>query len=222
MTDFAAMYALACGRHGGPEKIKRRLPELVSADVLRSRSDSWYLSVLTRRTFRAGLNHAWVDKQWPHFEKTFFGFDPDKLVLMPDEMFDERMEDPKLIRHHGKMHAIRINAQLVRELRAEYGSMGEFLAQWPATDGVKLWEVFRKRGKHLGGRSAPAFLRMVGWDAWMPTTHVLAGLVARDIVPKALTSMRDRQAAQDAFNHWSAESGWPIAHVSQLLAMTIG
>lgn len=222
MTDFAAMYALACKRHGSKEKVAQRLAILASPEELRSRSDSWYLSIMTRRTFRAGLNHAWVDKQWPYFEKAFFGFDPDKLVLMPDEMFDERMADPNLIRHYGKMHAIRVNAQLVREIRAEYGSVGECLAEWPNTEGVALWEFLRKRGKHLGGLSSPAFLRMSGWDAWMPTSHVRAGLVARGIVPHKLTSLRDQKAAQSAFNRWHEESGWPIAHISQVLAMTIG
>lgn len=222
MTDFASMYALACKRQGGADKVAARLPQVVSPETLRSRSDAWYLSVMTRRTFRAGLNHAWVDAQWPYFEKAFFGFDPDKLVLMPDEMFDERMADPKLIRHYGKMHAIRVNAQLIREIRAEYGSVGECLAQWSPMEGAQLWELLRKRGKHLGGLSAPAFLRMSGWDAWMPTSHVRAGLVAREIIPHKLTSLRDQQAAQEAFNRWASESGWPIAHISQVLAMTVG
>lgn len=222
MNDFASIYALACEQHQGFENVKKRLPPVVSAKELRSRSDAWYLSLMMRRVFRAGLNHAWVDSRWHFFERAFFDFDPDKLVLMSDEMFDARMEDENLIRHHGKMHAIRINAQLVREIRGEYGSVGELLAQWPTTDGVMLWELFRKRGKHLGGLSAPAFLRMAGWDAWMPTSHVRAALVARAIIPHALTSLRDRQAAQEAINGLAEESGWPIAHISQLLAMTIG
>lgn len=222
MTSFDAIYTLACERHQGPENVKKRLPQVASKNTLRSRSDAWYLSLMMRRVFRAGLNHAWVDSRWPYFEKAFFGFDPDKLVLMPDDMFDARLEDENLIRHPGKMQAIRINAQLVRELRAEFGGVGELLAQWPVEEGVELWELLRKRGKQLGGLSAPAFLRMAGWDTWMPTSHVRAALVARDIIPHALTSMRDRRAAQAAMNDWAAASGWPISHISQLLAMTVG
>src|SRR5690625_5244555 len=124
MTSFDAIYALACERHQGPENVKKRLPQVASKNTLRSRSDAWYLSLMMRRVFRAGLNHAWVDSRWPYFEKAFFGFDPDKLVLMPDDMFDARLEDENLIRLPGKMQAIRINAQLVRELRAEYGGVG--------------------------------------------------------------------------------------------------
>lgn len=222
MNDFESIYALACERHQGFANVKKRLPVVAAAEELRSRTDAWYLSLMMRRVFRAGLNHAWVDSRWPVFEQAFFNFDPDKLVLMSDDMFDRKMEDENLIRHHGKMHAIRINAQLVREIRAEYGSVGELLCAWPTTDGVMLWELFKKRGKHLGGLSAPAFLRMAGWDVWMPTSHVRAALVARGVVPHALTSLRDRKLAQAALNRWAAESGWSIAHISQLLAMTIG
>ncbi|MGB1202893.1 MAG: DNA-3-methyladenine glycosylase I, partial [Alloalcanivorax venustensis] len=168
------------------------------------------------------LKHSLVDAKWPAFEEAFFGFDPDKLVLMPDSMLEERMQDTRLIRHWGKIKAIRHNAQLVLDLRREYGSMGRWLADWPAEDTVGMWMLLKKRGKQLGGNSGAAFLRMVGRDTWYPTNDVISVLRAHRIIDKSLASQRDQRAAQAAFNQWQSESGRPQAHISKVLALTVG
>lgn len=222
MTPFKDLLALAVNRKGSLNAVKAQLPEVADADLLRSRDDAWYLSLMTRRVFRAGLKHSLVDAKWPAFEEAFFGFDPDKLVLMPDTMLDERMQDSRLIRHWGKMKAIRHNAQFVLDLAAEYGSVGEWLAGWPADDTVGMWMLLKKRGKQLGGNSGAAFLRMAGRDTWYPTDDVIAALKAQNIIDKPPVSQRDQRAAQQAFNNWQQESGWPQAHISKTLAFTIG
>lgn len=222
MTPFKDLLALAVNRKGSLNAVKAQLPEVADAGLLRSRDDAWYLSLMTRRVFRAGLKHSLVDAKWPAFEEAFFGFDPDKLVLMPDTMLDERMQDSRLIRHWGKMKAIRHNAQFVLDLAAEYGSVGEWLAGWPADDTVGMWMLLKKRGKQLGGNSGAAFLRMAGRDTWYPTDDVVAALKAQNIIDKPPVSQRDQRAAQQAFNNWQQESGWPQAHISKTLAFTIG
>ena len=222
MTPFKDLLALAVNRKGSLATVKRQMPDVASAKELRSRDDAWYLSVMTRRIFRAGLKHSLVDSKWPAFEDAFFGFDPEKLVLMPDPMLDERMQDTRLIRHWGKMKAIRHNAQFVLDLAAEYGSVGEWLASWPADDTVGMWALLKKRGKQLGGNSGAAFLRMTGRDTWYPTNDVVAALKAQNIIDKPPASQRDQRAAQQAFNQWQQESGWHQAHISKVLAFTIG
>ncbi|WP_290525046.1 DNA-3-methyladenine glycosylase I [Alcanivorax sp.] len=222
MTPFKDLLSLAVNRKGSLKMVKAQLPDVADAETLRSRDDSWYLSVMTRRIFRAGLNHSLVDSKWPAFEQAFFGFDPEKLVLMPDSMLDERMQDTRLIRHWGKMKAIRHNAQFVRDLAEEYGSVGEWLAGWPAEDTVGMWMLLKKRGKQLGGNSGAAFLRMTGRDTWYPTNDVVAALKAQNIIDKPPASQRDQRAAQQAFNQWQQQSGWPQAHISKVLAFTIG
>ena len=124
MTPFKDLLALAVNRKGSLKAVKAELPGVADAGLLRNRDDAFYFSALTRRIFRAGLKHSLVDNKWPAFEDAFFGFDPEKLVLMPDSMLDERMQDTRLIRHWGKMKAIRHNAQLVLDLAEEYGSVG--------------------------------------------------------------------------------------------------
>lgn len=222
MIDFDALHRLATQRHGATSLSTAYLPQVLDAPDLMARDDAFYLSAMTRRIFRAGLRYKLVDNKWPAFEAAFFNFDPDKLVLMPDAMLESRMQDTRLIRHWGKMKAIRVNAQMVLDIRQQYGSVGQWLAQWPADDTIGLWLLMRRQGKQLGGNSAPAFLRMVGKDTWYPTTDVVAALSAHGIIDKAPTSQRDLKAAQAAFNTWQQQSGWPQAHISQMLAYTVG
>lgn len=222
MRSFSDIHSLACRRHGGPEAVAAGLPTVLKPAALAKKSDAFYLSAMMRRVFRAGLTHSLVDAKWPAFEDAFFGFDPEKLVLMPDDMLDARMQDTRLIRHYGKMRAIRHNAQLVTDVAREHGNFGRFIGQWPDDAVADLWRELSRRGKQLGGNSAPAFLRMVGRDTWYPTGDVLAGLIANGVVDKALASQRDRRAAQQAFNQWQQESGLPQAHISRILAMTVG
>lgn len=222
MIEFKDLLALAVNRKGGLKPVKAQLPAVKTAAQLRRPDDAFYFSALTRRVFRAGLTHSLVDAKWPAFEEAFFGFDPDKLVLMPDSMLEERMQNTRLIRHWGKMKAIRHNAQLILDLRREYGSVGRWLADWPADDTVGMWMLLKKRGKQLGGNSGAAFLRMVGRDTWYPTDDVVAVLKSHRIIDKAPVSQRDQRAAQTAFNQWQRESGWPQAHISKVLAFTVG
>ena len=222
MIEFRDLMALAVNRKGGVKQVEAQLPAVKTPAQLRKPDDAFYFSALTRRIFRAGLTHTLVDAKWPVFEEVFFGFDPEKLVLMPDSMLEERMQDTRLIRHWGKMKAIRHNAQLVLDLRQEYGSVGDWLADWPADDTVGMWQLLKKRGKQLGGNSGAAFLRMVGRDTWYPTGDVVAALKGHNIIDKAPASQRDQRAAQAAFNQWQAESGRPQAHISKILAFTVG
>ena len=122
MKQFDDLYRLACDRKGGARALEALLPEVASAEWLKQQPDAFYLSAMTRRVFRAGLKHSLVDARWPAFEQAFFGFDPEKLVLMPDAMLDERMQDRSLIRHWGKMKAIRHNAQFVHDVARAEGS----------------------------------------------------------------------------------------------------
>ena len=222
MIEFKELMTLAVNRKGGLKPVQAQLPAVKSAAQLRKPDDAFYFSAMTRRVFRAGLTHSLVDARWPAFEQAFFGFDPEKLVLMPDAMLEERMQNEKLIRHWGKMKAIRHNAQLILDLRREYGSVGNWLAGWPSEDTVGMWQLLKKRGKQLGGNSGAAFLRMVGRDTWYPTDDVAAVLRAHRVIDKGLASQRDQRAAQAAFNQWQAESGYPQAHISKIIAFTVG
>jgi len=184
--------------------------------------DSFLLSNLSRRVFRAGIKHSVVDGKWPEFEKAFFGFDPHKVALMSDDQLEGLMQNDKIIRHWGKIKSTRLNAYMVTEYIEKHGSFAQFVAQWPVDDIVGLWAELKKQGSHLGGNSGAYFLRLIGKDTFVLTDDVVAALKAQGIVDKKPTSKRDLLAVQQAFNQWHSESGMAYSHISRLLAHTVG
>jgi 3-methyladenine DNA glycosylase Tag len=103
----------------------------------------------------------------------------------------------------------------------EHGSFGAWLADWPGTNIVELWEALAKRFSQMGGNSGPSFLRMVGKDTFVLTHSVTAALKlwgAADTPPK---NHKDRAAVQSCFNAWAAETGRPLCQLSLILAASV-
>lgn len=195
---------------------------LATPEQLAQRSDADYLSLISRRVFRAGMKHSVIDAKWPAFEEAFWGFKPEACVLIDDARFEELMQNTAIIRHWGKLKTVPINAQMVLDVAREYGSFGQFLAQWPTEDIVGLWGFLKKQGAHLGGDGASRFLRMAGKDTFVLTDDVVRALVNAGVVSKKPTSLKDLKATQLAFNEWHQQSGRPLAHISMILAFSIG
>lgn len=221
MRDYPWLYEYCLNRFGSVAALEARLPQPKSPAELAAVGDDRYLSLLSLRVFRAGLKHSLVDAKWPAFEEVFFGFDPEKVVLMGGERLENLMQDARLIRHLGKLKSVPRNAQMVLDIAREHGSFGKLLAQWPGTDIIGLWKLLAKRGNQLGGLSAPRFLRMAGKDTFIPSEDTVAALKAQEIVDKVPTSQRDLAAVQEAFNLWQQQSGRPLCQLSMMLAYTV-
>jgi 3-methyladenine DNA glycosylase Tag len=221
MHDYKWLHEFCLNRFGSVQALEARLPQPRSEAELRALSDDRYLSLISLRIFRAGLKHSLVDAKWPAFEEVFFGFDPEKVVLMGAERLENLMQDARLIRHLGKLKSVPRNAQFILDVRRERGSFGALIADWPVTDIVGLWKYLAKHGNQLGGLSAPRFLRMVGKDTFIPTDDMVAALKAQGVIDKAPTSQKDLAAVQAAFNQWQAESGRPLCQLSVMLAHTV-
>ncbi|SDH37409.1 DNA-3-methyladenine glycosylase I [Pseudomonas panipatensis] len=221
MRDYQWLYEYCLNRFGSKEALEARLPMPKTPAELCALSDDRYLSLISLRIFRAGLKHSLVDAKWPAFEEVFFGFDPEKVVLMGGERLENLMQDARLIRHLGKLKSVPRNAQMVLDIAREYGSFGKLLADWPVTDIVGLWKLLAKRGNQLGGLSAPRLLRMAGKDTFIPTDDMVAALKAQEIIDKAPTSQKDLAAVQAAFNQWHEQSGRPLCQLSVMLAHTV-
>jgi 3-methyladenine DNA glycosylase Tag len=220
LSPFAAILEAARTRHGAAA-LEARLPTPKTPAELRSTSDDRYLSKMSLRVFRAGLKHSLVDAKWPAFEAVFNGFDPHRVRAMPDEALEALMGDARLIRHWGKLKAVRDNAAAIIEVAEEHGGFGAWLARWPGEDVVGLWEALGKKFRQLGGNSGPSFLRMVGKDTFVLTHSVTAALKhwgANSAPPK---NRNDRAQVQAAFNIWAAESGRPLCQLSLILAMSV-
>ncbi|WP_323018092.1 hypothetical protein [Castellaniella sp.] len=108
------------------------------------------------------------------------------------------------------------------DARQEHGdSFGALVAGWPVTDIIGLWRLLAQRGVRLGGRSGAGFLRLVGKDTFLLTSHVVERLVTAGCIAKTPTSQGDLQAAQAAFNALQQVSGRPLCQLSSMLALSI-
>lgn len=220
VTLFATILETARTRHGAAA-LEARLPQPKTPATLRATPDDRYLSQMSLRIFRAGLKHSVVDAKWPAFEEVFYEFDPRRVRAMPDEALEGLLGDARLIRHWGKLKAVRDNAASMLELAAEHGSFGAWIAGWPGVDIVGLWEALAKQFSQMGGNSGPSFLRMVGKDTFVLSPSVVAALKHWGAVAAPPKNRHDRAAVQAAFNAWAGESDRPLCHLSLILAMSV-
>lgn len=221
MSEYRDLYEYALNRFGSVAELEARLPSVVDDGQLRQRSDDRYLSLISLRIFRAGLRHSVVDAKWPAFEEVFFGFEPQKVVLMGGEHLERLMQDSRLIRHLGKLRSVPLNAQMVLDIARQHGRFGEWLADWPSQDVVGLWRYLARQGNQLGGLSAPRFLRMAGKDTFILTDDVVAALKAAGVVDKHPGSRQALADVQAYFNRLQSQSGWPLCQLSMLLALRV-
>lgn len=222
MKEFAKIYATAVERKGGEENLNMILPVPKTPRQLKNLADDRYLSEMSRRVFRAGLKHSMVDAKWPAFEKVFHQFNPAVVARTSDEAIEKLMGDTSIIRHLGKLRAVRANAQLVLDVAAEQGSFGKFIAEWPGETIVDLWQTLKKRGAQLGGQSGANFLRMVGKDTFLLTNDVVQVLINNEVVTKMPTGKRDLAEVQAAFNEWQTETDRPLCQLSRIMSFTVG
>jgi 3-methyladenine DNA glycosylase Tag len=220
LRSFKVIYERAVILHPG-EDMEQRLPRTASNHELIARDNAWYLSSMSRRIFRAGLKHSMVDAKWPVFEEVFHGFDPSRVRMMSDDDLDTLMSDRRIIRHWGKINAVRTNANTLYEEGQGTGTFGEFLAGWPVSNIVGLWHDLKRRYAQMGGNSAPAFLRMTGKDTFLLTGDVIRALNRWGAIHGTPTSIKARQEVQGAFNIWAEESGRPLCQISRILALSV-
>ncbi|MBM3491049.1 MAG: DNA-3-methyladenine glycosylase I [Alphaproteobacteria bacterium] len=221
MVGFAAVEREAARRQGGTEALAALLPEPRSAAELTALTDGYFLSQMCLRIFRAGLKHAVVDAKWPGFEEVFLAFEPARVSAISDESLERMLNDKRVIRHWGKIKAVRENAAAMCELVERHGRFGVYLADWPAERIVDLWDEIAKRFTQMGGNSTPYFLRMIGKDTFILTDAVVQALNhwrAHEGTPKA---KGERRRVQQVFNAWASETGRPLCQLSRILALSV-
>jgi 3-methyladenine DNA glycosylase Tag len=222
VKSFADISSQAAQNAGGPAALQTRLPKVETAAALRKVGDDRYLSTMSLRIFAAGLRHQMVRDKWPAFEEVFAGFVPGRVASFSDEALEGLMNDRRIIRHWGKISATRVNAIAMMEIAKVHGSFADWLADWPVTDIVGLWDALQKHFSQLGGMSGPMFLRWVGKDTFMLSPDVVHVLKELGVADSAFKGKKDRRLAQEAFNQWHAESGLPLSQISMTLAIYAG
>ena len=223
MIPFKTIRARAERRKGGAKALNRLLPPKPDPKALAKLGDDRVLSEMTKRVFSAGFAWSVIEAKWPAFEEAFLGFEPGRLSLQSDELWDALMKDARIVRNGAKIMSVRANADFVRDVAQEHGSFGRLLAKWPSSDEVGLLELLAKRGTRLGGNTGQRMLRFLGWDGFVTSKDVVACLRDAGLdVAEVITSKRDLAKVQAQFNAWAAETRLPFVHLSRICAMSIG
>jgi len=223
MSSFKTIRARAAKRKGGDKALADLLPKLAGPKALAGLEDDRALAEMTKRIFSAGFVWSVIESKWAGFEAAFLKFDPKRLLHQPDEFWEKLASDKRIVRNPQKIQAVRHNAQFIADIAEEHGSVGKFLAQWPANDQVGLLELLSKRGARLGGKTGQYFLRFVGRDSFITSADVVACLrdAGLDIADNP-TSKKDLKKVQDQFNAWAKETGLPLTHLSRICSMSVG
>ncbi len=222
LEKFSDIYHRAATRKGSNSALEQRLSHPLGQQDLIGIPDDRWLAMFSQKIFQSGMNWQVVRNKWPGFEEVFWGFDIEKMCLVPPEMWEEKATNPAIIRHLGKVMTIPHNAQMIQRAAKQHGSFSRFIADWPESDIIGLWAYLKKHGSRLGGNTGPYSLRMMGKDTFILSGDVEGYLRAHQIIDGGRDTRKSLQAAQEAFNHWQAESGRPLCQISQIIAYSVG
>lgn len=222
MRTFDELMELAAGFKGDIAAVEELLPSVETAETIKKIGDDRILSLMARGVFQAGFSWKVIDKKWPGFEEAFEGFVPVRWKFMSDDDLDSLLKDTRIVRNGQKILSVRDNAIFLCDLEDEYGSAAACFADWPQEDLIGLLEMMKKRGGRLGGGTGQYFLRQLGKDSWVLSRDVVQALIREGVVDKNPTSKTAMRAVQAAFNECAAESGRSFAHISRVLALSVG
>ncbi|BAX54054.1 3-methyl-adenine DNA glycosylase I [Photobacterium damselae subsp. piscicida] len=207
---------------GGTQALEKLLVVPKSQQELALITDDRWLATFTLRIFQLGMTWQIVRNKWPNFEDVFFGFNIEKMLLVPDEMWERKATDPAIIRHLGKVMTIPANADMIHRAAVEYGSFAQMVADWPCEDIIGLWQYLKKKGARLGGNTGPYALRTMGKDTFIISQDIEAYLRNIGVIEGGKSSLKSLKATQKAFNDWQQESGRPMCQVSQIISFSCG
>jgi len=146
-----------------------------------SRDERHLFEMLCLEGAQAGLSWWTVLQKRAHYRQVFHGFDPEKVARMTDAELERLVLDPGIIRHRGKIGAVRANAQAWLVLREREGDpvkwlwnftggkprinspgkMGDIPTKTPESDALS--KALRKAGfNFVGSTTLYAFMQAVG------------------------------------------------------------
>lgn len=146
-----------------------------------SRDDRHLFEMLCLEGQQAGLSWITVLKKRDNYRRVFFRFDPRKVARMTDADCEALLQDAGIIRHIGKLTAIRDNAIATLAVQKEFGSLAAYVwsfvqdrplrnrvrdyRQAPASTALSdaLAKDLKKRGfRFVGTTTVYAFMQAVG------------------------------------------------------------
>ncbi|MCU4675128.1 DNA-3-methyladenine glycosylase I [Catenovulum sp. 2E275] len=223
MEHFDNIYNRACERKGDEQALRFLLTSALPDSQIAKLDDSRILSAFTKKIFQSGFVWRVVENKWAEFERLFFNFEIDKVLMMPDELLEKRAQDPAIIRNAKKVMTIRANALMIHDIQIEkQQSFAQWLAEYPSSEIIQLWLYLKKHGQRLGGNTGPYALRALGKDTFLLTQDIEAYFRSQKLIEGGLTSLRNLNIIQNCFNQWQQESGLSLQTLSQLIAYGVG
>ncbi|MGK0267419.1 MAG: 3-methyladenine DNA glycosylase Tag [Paraglaciecola sp.] len=222
LEKFSAIYQRACERKGGPQVLAASLDKPLSNTLLSKIGDDRFLAEFSKKVFQSGFVWRVVRNKWPDFERVFFDFNIQKILLIPDEMLEQKATDPSIIRNYTKVRTIRDNAIMIDSVAREQGSFAKFVADWPSEDIIGLWAYLKKHGARLGGNTGPYSLRTMGKDTFLLTNDIVGYFTKRNIISGSHQSKRSLTAIQDSFNELQQQSGRSLQELSMIISKSVG
>jgi len=225
MESFQTLYHRAAERKGGVQNLNVLLNDnryYGDTTPLKQLGDDRILSAFTKKVFQSGFVWRVVENKWENFEDSFFDFDIEKILMMPEEMMERKAADPKIIRNFNKVKTIKANAQMIFEEQQNGHSFAEFLGNWPSNNIIGLWAYLKKHGQRLGGNTGPYSLRALGKDTFLVTRDIEAYFRAHDIISGGIQTKSSLNAIQNSFNQWQDECDLSLTQLSRLVAYATG
>ena len=220
--SFESIYRRACERKGSERVLEAMLHAPLSKAQIETISDDRFLAAMTKQVFKSGFVWRVIEQKWPDFENVFFGFNVDKVLLMPDEMLEQKASDKRIVRNYKKVMTVRDNAMMIKDVAMEHGSFGKFVSSFDKDNITELWAFLKKRGARLGGNTGPYMLRAMGIDTFLFSRDVEDYLRKNEIIDGGLTSKKSLSAANAAFAQWHKESGRSLQEISAIVAFSWG
>lgn len=222
MDDFNQILKRAAKRHGGKSALMAKMPSVKGAQALNRVGNDRILAEMSRCVFQAGFVWRIVEHKWPDFETVFFGFQPDRIILLSPEQIDNFCDNPKIIRNRQKILSIQRNAAFILDKSKHSNSFANYIAQWPSDDLVSLFSELKKGGSRLGGMTGQRVLRNLGKDTFVLTPDVSRCLQSAGAdIKTQVTSQREHKIIQQCFNDWHKETGLPYSHLSKIAAYSM-
>ncbi len=219
---FSEIQKRAAQRKGGAAALSHLVSQPLSVKDVAAIPDDRFLAAMTKKVFQSGFVWRVIEAKWPDFETVFFGFDIEKVLLMPDEMLEQKATDKRIVRNYKKVMTVRDNAMMIQDIKRDHGSFGEFVAGFGPERITELWLYLKKHGARLGGNTGPYTLRALGVDTFLFSRDVEDYLRKHEIIDGSLTSQKSLKAANACFAQWQQESGLSLQEISQTLSLSWG
>lgn len=222
LETLEAIFQRAADRKGGMAKLLLLLGAGNQDHLLSALPDERFLAQFSKSVFQSGFVWRVVEHKWPNFEESFFNFNIEKILMMPEEMMERKAADPKIIRNFNKVKTIKANAQMIFDEQQNGHSFADFIAQWPSDNIIGLWAYLKSNGQRLGGNTGAYALRALGKDTFILSRDVEAYFRAHDIITGGIQTKSSLAAIQASFNHWQQQGDLSLSQLSRLIAFATG